>query len=330
MIGRLNHAAYVLPQGRYFMNRMRHLLSKCKTMGPQSIPPGVRDDLLLWSTLLNRCSKDGISINNITFTTPTDITVSDACEVGMGGFNMSGLAWRYELPKSMHGKLTINLLEFIAASITVFLTMKATSQPQRVLAFTDSSSALGWMYKASFPIEQHTHDKVARWLALKSIDNNATLYSQHIKGSHNFIADSLSRDHHIDESVLTSAFLSLLPDQTPSNFRISTLPAEIISWIESLSRSSTRSPESLPPRSRSKLGALIDGESSWKKLELRMNGYPNSTRNKETIFCQRLQDLADEIATVKRENPHCLAKQLKPPSRMYVRHSGRIFGKTLP
>ena len=88
-----------------------------------------RDDLLLWSTLLNRCSKDGISINNITFTTPTDITVSDACEVGMGGFNMSGLAWRYELPESMHGKLTINLLEFIAASITVYLTVKATSQP---------------------------------------------------------------------------------------------------------------------------------------------------------------------------------------------------------
>ena len=69
--------------------------------GPQSIPDVTQADLLFWIDILNHTSKQGIDINNITFTEPTEICVSDACEHGLGGYNMSGLAWRWEIPENM-------------------------------------------------------------------------------------------------------------------------------------------------------------------------------------------------------------------------------------
>jgi len=46
-IGHLNHAGYILPQARYFLNRLQHFLIKCQTRGPQQLSQAVRDDLLL-------------------------------------------------------------------------------------------------------------------------------------------------------------------------------------------------------------------------------------------------------------------------------------------
>ena len=120
----------------------------------------------------------------------------------MGGYNSEGLAWRYELPPALIGKFSINLLEFIASVITIYLTIKDSDHPKKILAFTDSSSALGWLYKANFHTNQPAHDAVARWLAKTLIDHDAALYSQHIRGIHNIIADVLSRDCHIPDTHL--------------------------------------------------------------------------------------------------------------------------------
>ena len=38
--------------------------------------------------------QEGVDINNVTFTEPTETCISDACEFGMGGYNMRGIAWR--------------------------------------------------------------------------------------------------------------------------------------------------------------------------------------------------------------------------------------------
>ena len=137
---------------------------------------------------------------------------------------MNGLAWRYMLPPDLIGAFSINLLEFIASAITIHLSLAASSSPQKILAYTDSSSALGWLYKASFSSSMPAHDKVARWLALELMSYDSALYSQHIRGRHNIIADSLSRDHYLSITQLTNSFLRLYPDQTPPNFRILPLP----------------------------------------------------------------------------------------------------------
>ena len=74
-----------------------------------------------------------MDINNITYTEPIDICMSDACEQGIGGFNISDLSWRYSLSEEMIGKLSINLLDFLASIITIYLTIVGTNYPQKVL-----------------------------------------------------------------------------------------------------------------------------------------------------------------------------------------------------
>ena len=97
-IGRLNHAGHIVPQGRYFLNRLRHLLAASKKFGAQALRESHRKDLEMWSTFLQKVSTSGIDINNITFTEPTHTAFSDACEHGLGGYCTNGLAWRYKLP----------------------------------------------------------------------------------------------------------------------------------------------------------------------------------------------------------------------------------------
>ena len=104
------------------------------------------DDLILWEKLLFRATTEGININHVTFTNPSVICFSDACEHGMGGYIKNGPAWRFKIPKHLVGVFSINLLEFIAAFLTIEFAIwykNNKTYPHRILAFTDSSSALG-------------------------------------------------------------------------------------------------------------------------------------------------------------------------------------------
>ena len=67
------------------------------------------------------------------------------------------------------------------------------------------------------------------------MNSESTIESHHIKGSHNIVADSLSRDHHIEATHLTFILKSLFSSQANQNLEISqTLPVEIISWLNLL------------------------------------------------------------------------------------------------
>ena len=81
-----------------------------------------------------------------------------------------------------HGKLTSNLLELLALSINIYMTILQLVQGSNILAFTNSSSALGWMHKSSFDlVNVKPHDYVAFWLGWTLVSNETSLYSQHIK-----------------------------------------------------------------------------------------------------------------------------------------------------
>ena len=230
---------------------------------------------------------------------------------------MSGMAWRYELPSEMIGKMSINLLEFLAAAITIYLRVTESSTPQKPLALTDSSSALGWLYKASFPESMEGHDMVARWLALVLVKNESAIYSQHIKGKRNFIADSLSRDHHMTNDQLTYAFKTLLPLQTPSSFAILPLPREVDSIISSLNQRLITTQESHHHPTRSKLGASINGVDSWETLISTMSGCLDIVESRKHTYSLHLQALAEEISMVRRETRTYGATRSNPPYQMY-------------
>ena len=109
------------------------------------------------------------------------------------------------------------------------------------------------MHKASFdPVNAESYDSVARWLGCTLVSNETPLYSQHIKGTENIIADSLSRDFHKSDQTLTNIFDQILPQQTSALFHIKQLPRNVISWISSLAAASTlptASPKTLRPSS---------------------------------------------------------------------------------
>ena len=200
--------------------------------------------------------------------------------------------------------------------------------PQKILAYTNSSSALGWLYKESFSEEQPEHDEVSRWLELWLMKYDSALYYQHIRGIQNFIADVLSRDHHLTDEQLTFMFQNILPLQTPQNFVICPLPAEIRSWVTSLSRFSTKNQGSLPPPTRSKAGALIDGADSWATLESTMSGWNDLVQTSNSNSSPSLRELVEEIIMARQRRFSSEDLRSSPPSRMFDRPFGRIYGRT--
>ena len=85
-IGRLNHVGYIMPQGRYFLNKFRRLQQRCEKYGSQFINAYERKDLELWKDFLSRASQVGINLNLISFTKPDCTIYTDASSHGMGGF----------------------------------------------------------------------------------------------------------------------------------------------------------------------------------------------------------------------------------------------------
>ena len=144
------------------------------------------------------------------------------------------------------------------------------------------------------------------------------------------IADSLSRDFHVNSHQLTHAFRTLLPNQTPKNFIISTLPPETVSWIHSLWQHSTRTQVSRRQPARSKLGLLTDGSDSCEEWESKTNGLRDIMINKKCTSCPRLQAAADEMNMTKQDERHSQAKPSKPSSRMLVHPFGRLSEQTQP
>lgn len=240
LTGRLNHAATVNPLFRHFLGRIRHLTTKAPTFGPTRIPQQTLHDLRLWISFLAQAHQ-GFSMNSLSYRQPSIAYRSDACEHGIGGFSNRGRAWRFEFPAKLRGRAHINLLEFIACIVGIWIDAHEQEIPPEscLLALSDNTSATGWLERSNFH-ESHEsdHDQTskllwARKLATIVTTNRSQLFSQWFPGHHNDIADSLSRDTHIPTSQLTASLTSLFPSQIPPSFRIKPLPTEIASFIYS-------------------------------------------------------------------------------------------------
>jgi len=128
----------------------------------------------------------------------------------------------------------------------------------------DNTSALGWLFGSSFDDRQKTvHQQMAREFTLMMLKEEIVLYSQHLLGISNIIADSLSRDHHLDDVTLTQLLLFICPSQLPRNFKILHLQPEITSFISSILDSLPKQQRALPVQTRSTIGLRISGNDSF-------------------------------------------------------------------
>ena len=159
------------------------------------------------NAMIQHLTNKGVPINNMVFVKPSVTLWSNAFEYGIGGYSENGLAWRWKIPDVRHGKLTLNLLEFLASAVNIYMIILQLGQGSKILAFTYISSALVWIQKSSFdPVNAESHNAVARWLGWTLVIHKKSLYSQHIKGTEKIIADSLSRDFHKSDQTLTKSF----------------------------------------------------------------------------------------------------------------------------
>ena len=102
--GRLTHAAYIFKPGRYFLNRLRELENRCEKCGKQKLREGDNLDFILWSNFLEELTTNGVSINNITHTKYDAGAWSNACEHGLGGYQMDHI-FHMKFQKNIFGKL---------------------------------------------------------------------------------------------------------------------------------------------------------------------------------------------------------------------------------
>jgi hypothetical protein len=240
LVGRLDHAAGVLPLARHFMERIR-FATKCtadRPNMPYTLNKTIQADLELMLAVLAR-AHEGINMNLLTYRLPNAQSKVDACPRGLGGYSKAGRAWRFIIPHHLLGRAHINLLEFLAILVSVWLDIiEGSVKPlDCLLVMGDSTTAVGWLHKTriihkDMKVEDfQARTKVARKLATLVIENNLCLYSQWFPGKKNVIADSLSRDIDVPTHKLTHHYHSLFPTQMPSNFAISPLPDTIISFI---------------------------------------------------------------------------------------------------
>jgi hypothetical protein len=252
LVGRLNHSSFVMPMTRHFLGRLRAVLEPRRHQhSTVKLGPEECKDLALWRDLLKTANL-GIPINLITTREPDRICWSDACPFGVGGYSLSGRAWRIQIPTTspIRGHPGVNnFLEFVGMIVNIWLEcLDKTSTQACILAIGDNTSAIGWLFKTSKLSARKPHHAphlfAARHLASLLTKYECCIASQHIRGELNVVADLLSfvgeedrgKSHPLaydnpPNDVLTQRFRDHLPSQVPEGFGISQLPKEVLSWV---------------------------------------------------------------------------------------------------
>jgi len=321
LVGRLNHSAHIIPTLRHFLHRIRAL--QCTDVPPKTwlkLDKNLLDDLPLYTTFLQR-ARDGISLNNVTLRTPTHLLWADSCPEGLGGYSVSGHAWRLQLEEHLLDRVSNNVLEFMAQVITAWIEIRAGRVPPLscLLALSDSSSACGWLHKSNFwKVFQVVHAAVARKLAELVTEANSPLFSQHFRGELNNLSDCFSREHHLCDDDLTQKLVDEFSSQIPRNFKICQLPSEIKSWVSQTLL--------LLPKSKT----LEWNRLSRKKTELGDDGISSSKTSKPT-------STSTSPASTTTPTPNSSSSPASPPTsdedpfldELRTKYQAAIVGKPL-
>ena len=266
LIGRLNHASYVIPLSRHFLNEVRR---KCLNVPRRANRQTVRfteeeiADLELWDKFLDSAHK-GLSINLLVVRTPTRIAWSDSCPFGLGGYTLSGTAWRIKVPRDcpFYGDDTVNnVLEFLGMAISVLLLIEEAQEDNEIhpclLVLGDNTSAISWIFKSGRVARSSKYYKavkmIARHIAHATLSAAVQVCSQHLAGTTNTVADILSfeglcrsKEEPLTKDcppndILTQRVHIYHSQIIPSGFEIRPLPPKIESFALSVMRIAAKS-----------------------------------------------------------------------------------------
>ena len=254
MVGRLNHASYLIPLSRHFLNRLRWRIPNGKRRKHLKVRLSTAEleDLKLWDELLQVASS-GISMNLLTIRTPTRLSWSDSCPFGLGGYTQKGRGWRLLVPKdaAFYGDdAANNPLEFLGLAITALLSLAEAEEEGEefpcLLSISDSTSSIGWVFRSSTIGKGSKYYEpvtfIARHLASEVTRRSAQLTAQHLQGSYNDVADLMSFHGKVrgytnplthdspPDDVLSHRIRTSYPQLVTENFEISPLPPDVLSF----------------------------------------------------------------------------------------------------
>lgn len=333
LIGRLNHVGYVIPNARHFLGRLRRLQQAAEHGGSASPDPAQEADLRLWLQFLDQ-AQTGLDMNLLTYRAPTHAYRSDASEHGIGGFSaLTGRAWRWEIPKHLRLRVSLNMLEFLGSVVGPWLDFLLGDLPPLscILSQTDSTTAAGWLNGTNFSDDEKYHLEAARKYAELMIQAQSVLASQWIPGILNDIADALSRDFHLTNHQILSLFLEFVPEQMPPNLQICQLPPTICSWLTSFleARPPTKESPKIPQRSKLALGAagwITSGAST----SITTPSLTDSSATKSTASSAASPLHSERVAFQERIMTDYRASTSKIPWAKWHRPSGLTTGMTQP
>jgi hypothetical protein len=339
IIGRLNHAACIIPMARHFLSRIRACL-RSKNKWCRSIPltEDAILDLALWLKLLS-AAEAGLSMNLLSFRAPNIIYRTDACEFGMGGFSSRGRAWRFQLPPHLRSRAHIGLLEFIAQIVSVKIDVceRHMAPEDCVLMLGDSSNGMGWVRKSNFQeigeniLDQKAKLAAARHLAELSIDNSIAVYSQWFPGKDNIIPDILSRDWHLSDNDITTLLTQLFPSQLHQNFKLSPLPKEVESWISSILLLLPQREQRQKAHKTSGFDLGESGKNSFPPSALKaMTSWRHLMLGTNKSCASALPNQSEMPSTPSEDQRPSLLQQSWIPSVMWHRPSGLLIDQTQP
>lgn len=242
LVGRLQHIAQVLHPSKHFLGRLRGALTKADQHGCTRLNRHHLDDLKLWLEFLAH-SKAGVNINLITLRCPTRLKRTDACEYGLGGYDLAtGRTWQWIIPNHLRGLRSINFLEFLASVIAILLDIleNPPSPGDMFLSGVDNRTATKWMRNSNFDDDANpdheAHLHLSRFFASTLLKHQIGSTSHWVAGPHNGISDGCSRIAGPSPFGLTLILKSNFPLQAPPNLLVSPLPPAITwalsSWVQ--------------------------------------------------------------------------------------------------
>jgi hypothetical protein len=338
-LGRLNHAATACPLMRYYLSRIRLFLQhwdismKSKRV-ERYLSSQVLEDLKLWRECFLPTITKGMSLNLVSYRRPSFLCWSDACPKGLGGFDHHGYAWRLKIPEKFHEAVTNknNCLEFLASVITIWQAIlhERSNEEECFLSLGDNASAIGWLHKASIdPDKNSPLFSASRKFAHILLSSKTCIYSQHIPGSSNKIADALSRKFELTDENLVSFIHVLCPNQVPPSFRIYPVHPVIDCWMTSWMQRCYET-KALPKIQKKKrvecgdVGQIMQIQSDSHMIY----GYQDSYLTNEPNSLALLPQPSDEDNFLAQTNNAWSRQQCKRPWQNWVRSLGQTWGTT--
>jgi hypothetical protein len=339
VIGKLQDISFIIPEGKFFLNRLRYRLKVMERKGDFRFFDEMElEDLRLWMTIVDVITEGNIgrSTNSILPTMASILCISDACEHGIGGLiivNGIGFAWRFIIPDEWMHYFSINFLEFFGASQCVKYVCDYITG-QRLLSISDSMNALAWMDSNKFdPHLQPHHDALARRIGKCLLTSDNCLQRGHVAGEKNKITDSFSRDTHIPFDNLITLLQQNEETRNMMPEKVIVLEEngdEIFSWLQSKVQILPENLQKGTRRSRSGLFTGTDGLNSAERSinQIRFSGTSmlKETLQKSTTL-KHSRNFTDIITSAKNLGFQFNPEQFQKASERLVQSSRIIPSK---